>query len=436
MNRRNFLKTSLAASTTVLAFPAFAARKERNAWLLSEHGCGRATGYAEANKIITHDGKTHAAWIDSQGEGFHVRIRTFDHDSQQWSDTYAVGDGYDNHGGPALTMDGDGYLHIAYYPHHHPMRYRKSIRPNDASEWGVVESFGEKTTYPTLVCAKDGTLICTCRESNRDPWVVNRYIKNPGGDWQGPHTIMQSENKGYSHFMDALAWGPDHETLHLCTRMYNGQTKRGHTVGYMRSRDMGQTWETHTGQEIDTPVTPSTIDAIAQDRRDIPGGYRAGSIAVKRDGTPLVLYCDNDKSPMETYLARPDGDGWATTNINQFLPEDMADADLIMPGGVMEDANGRVWIVISRMNPGSNEAESTWGHLSSRPHVFLSEDGGDTFETHRAIDRPGDEPLWLPSIERPTGFNTVERPSLMWTRGGRGPNNKAILSNQVWWTKL
>ena len=42
--------------------------------LLSRHGSGRASAYAEANKIVTFQHKTHVAWLDSVTDGFCVRI--------------------------------------------------------------------------------------------------------------------------------------------------------------------------------------------------------------------------------------------------------------------------------------------------------------------------------------------------------------------------
>ena len=92
-----------------------------NLVLLSDHGCGRATAYGDCNKIISLQDKTHVAWLDSVAEGFRVRTRTLDRKTNQWSPTYTVGEAYDNHGGPALTVDSLGYLHIVYYPHHHPL---------------------------------------------------------------------------------------------------------------------------------------------------------------------------------------------------------------------------------------------------------------------------------------------------------------------------
>ncbi len=120
--------------------------------LLSREGSGRATGYAEANKIVTVGLRTHLAWLDSPKTGFKVRIQTLDHQLGVWSPVYEIGEAHDNHGGPALTRDEEGYLHLVYFPHHHSMRYRQSSRPNDASEWTEEIRFGENLTYPTLLC--------------------------------------------------------------------------------------------------------------------------------------------------------------------------------------------------------------------------------------------------------------------------------------------
>ncbi|MDP7050839.1 MAG: hypothetical protein QF600_02855, partial [Verrucomicrobiota bacterium] len=115
MNRRTFINhtTALVASGPAVSLMAKPSEKLH---LLSKQGCGRASGYAEANKIITAKGKTHVAWIDSPPEGFRVRVATLNQKTGKWSPTYTVGQAKDNHGGPALTMDSKGYLHIAYFP--------------------------------------------------------------------------------------------------------------------------------------------------------------------------------------------------------------------------------------------------------------------------------------------------------------------------------
>ena len=255
---------------------------DKNVVLLSEHGCGRATAYADANKIITLQDKTHVAWLDSITEGFRVRTRTLDRKTNRWSPTYTVGEAYDNHGGPALTVDSLGYLHIVYYPHHHPFRYRRSVRPNDASEWGDEIQLGERCTYPTMVCGSADTLYLTGRENRGDqPWYVNLYIKPPNAPWGEPIAIFQDDKGGYVRYQEALAWGQDHRTLHLTLWIFD--ENRAYTVGYLRSPDSGKMWERADGTPVSLPATRETVTLIDTKHRDL----RFGSIAVDGESTPL-----------------------------------------------------------------------------------------------------------------------------------------------------
>ena len=78
MNRRTFINHTAALAASGPAVSLIAKPSEL-LHLLSKQGCGRASGYAEANKIISAKGKTHVAWIDSPSEGFRVRIVTLNH---------------------------------------------------------------------------------------------------------------------------------------------------------------------------------------------------------------------------------------------------------------------------------------------------------------------------------------------------------------------
>ena len=239
MNRRQFLATTgIVACTTAWAQPPAPEYPPADRFVLSTQGSGRATAYSEANKVVTFHGKTHASWLDATDEGFRVRIRTLDHGTGQWSDIYTIGDGFDNHGGPALTVDSQGYLHVAYYAHHHPMRCRKSLRPNDASEWTEYTEVGDKISYPTLVCGADDSLILTCRRSDKpEPWSCMLFTKPASGPWDSGRKLLLAKEPGYAQFMDAFAWSPDHKTLHMSFWFYGGDPGIGKTIGYLRSPD-------------------------------------------------------------------------------------------------------------------------------------------------------------------------------------------------------
>lgn len=425
--------SSLFGLQVVLAQTEEASKAPADTVVLSEHGSGRATGYAEANKIVTFGGKTHVAWLDSQDAGFHVRIRTLDLENGEWSAVTTIGAAADNHGGPALTIDSRGHLHVAYYPHHHPMRYRRSLRPNDASAWTEPVEVGERATYPTLVCGPDDTLYLTCRESRRDgPWVANLYVKARDSDWSGPRTILRSEHSGYSHFQEALAWGPN-DALHLSCRIYSGEPRRGHTVGYLRSDDFGETWRRADGGEVELPASAKTVDIIAQEREGEGVGLRCGTLAVDDHDRPHVLYSTYDSLPTRAWLASPDDEGhWRSQELHP--PRDLAAWGYNLPGGITFDTQGRLHALLTLMRPSS--LESLWGHPTSEVAALTWDrtNAEPRFRLLSPID--SERPHWLPNLERPTGHHRVDRPGVIFTDGGRGTGNSEILSNAVRWLRL
>jgi hypothetical protein len=52
-------------------------------------------------------------WLDHPSD---IQIRAFDTLKERWSDSVLLGQGTDNHGGPALTMDSRGTLYGSMVP--------------------------------------------------------------------------------------------------------------------------------------------------------------------------------------------------------------------------------------------------------------------------------------------------------------------------------
>lgn len=404
---------------------------------LSQQGSGRATGYAEANKIVTWEGKTHAAWLDSPEDGFRVRVATLDQGTGTWSEPVTVGEAYDNHGGPALTMDSQGYLHIVYYPHHHAFRYRRSMRPNDASAWEEEVEFGERLTYPTLVCGADDTLYLTARRSHSDrPWEVELWTKKKGAKWERKGAILRSRHKGYAHFQESLAWGPDHRTLHLACRFHEKSDKEAYgriqTVAYMVSRDLGETWESSQGKPIETPASVDEIEVLERGGVDFARSLRSGAMAVDGQGVPHLIYSVTEgEEPGRTVIARPRADGsWEKIAMAEFVPQKWKGWTLEMAGGLSFTEAGTLVAVATVQR--SKEGEIAWGHASNEVVRFESRDGGKTFSFETVSPVSGDVSHWLPNIERATGWNAVaERPGILYTAGGAGEKNTELVRNGV-----
>jgi hypothetical protein len=435
--RRNLLVGAIGAPACAMAIPAFGdLRPQEDLHLLSTQGCGRATGYAEANRIITLNGKTHVAWLDSPTEGFRVRIATLDRKSGQWSPTYTVGEAKDNHGGPALTIDSEGHLHITYFTHHDPFRYRRSKRQNDASEWEDEVQFGERLTYPTMICGPDDTLYFSARRSFGDrPWIVELWEKKPGRDWNLVGPILSSRHNGYAHFQESLAWGPDHRTVHLCCRFHEKSDKNSYgrlqTVAYMKSHDLGRTWRRSDGSRIKGPITPDNIEVLEKGGEDFKRGLRAGCLAVSPTGQPHLIYSVDAKLRGESWLARPDGTGrWKRTRLNDHLPAEWKAFNLIMAGGLAIDRAGRLHGA-AQLQTGERK-EKIWGDPTNEIVAFTV-DGDDRIQFRAVSEFDAGTSHWLPSIERPTGHNEVApRPGILFTAGPAGKKNTDLLNNRVY----
>ena len=393
---------------------------------ISAHGSGRATAYAEANKIVTVEHQTHVTWLDSMADGFRVMVRTLNRQTRRWSDSVVAGPAHDNHGGASLTVDSRGYLHLVYFPHHHAFRYRRSLRPNDTSTWTPEIQFGEKLTYPTLVCGADDTLYLTARRSWQDkPWTVEMWQKPMGKTWEPVGTILSSQSKGYSHFQESLAWDTRHRVLHLSCRFHEN---RGATevVGYMKSDDMGRTWQRRDGTVIAGPATTETIDAIAVGgRSEGKLSHKCGTIAVDSDGHPLIVYSASNGSTNEMIVATPRGpSGWKRHGL-------AADMSQHWPKWRIGPA---AEVVINRQ--GTMYISATMGQEDRNDIVLIkSRDLGHTLSIERPASGVTQKKKWLPNLERPTGHHHVDgRPGLIFTAGVRGEGNKDVLANQVFWT--
>jgi len=441
VNRRQFLYTTALASATSALTPAHVTRAEASSkhFILSETGSGRATAYSETNKIITFKGKTHASWLDVNKDGFQVRIRTLDRSNGTWSDTYTIGEAQDNHGGPALTVDSKGYLHVVYYAHNGPMRYRRSVNPNDASVWTDYTEVEGQLSYPTLVCGADDTLHLTCRSyAKTEPWTCRIFTKPADGPWSAGRELLRATEPGYAQFMDALAWGADHRTLHFTCWFYGGDPGIGKTIGYLRSPDAGQTWTRLDGTAVVLPATADTVDVVARMPEGNQQGLRGSRFAVSPDGRPHVLWSDYNPAPQQGWMSFPDSSGnWKAVCLNPFLPDAFADWGLLTPGGITFNERGGLYIALTLVKPKTPADPSTALHPAQDIALFRSGDLGKTFACEILPADENTQNRWLPNLEAPTGHNPIQGPpGLIYTEGDRGESLDDVVANTVHWQSL
>ena len=158
-------------------------------------------------------------------------------------------------------------------------------------------------------------------------------------------------------------------------------------------------------------------------------------VAVDREDRPVVLYhrLQSDGGlPHQAILARPNMEGrWQQLVLNDKLSAVPDTASISTPGGICIDEQG-AWHLALTMTPEPSAAENPFGHPHTEVLWARSQDQGQHFES-RVISHVDDqEPHWLPSIERSTGFNRVHQPAIIFTAGPKGASLNDRLHNKVY----
>ena len=434
---------------------------------ISTVGSERATsGYG--NKMVTADGKTVIVWQDATKEGYFARVRTLAHETGNWSATYPLGAGRDNHSRPTIVVDSKGYLHVIIGGHHTGLQYRRSLRPGDPSEWTEIETFG-KTTYPLLICGHDDTLYLTGRHDKS--WKgMDFFVKPPGEKWEyrGLLVKKQSRYQFYAGYGNALAWGPNHKTLHMSTGFFMGYKARAgehgrapqglhQAVGYMRSDDFGQTWRKADGAPIELPATTDTIDLIDEGIRDRdatdrpkPGILHCG-LAVDSSNRPYVVYVRHTPDPGRIFLVTPDGaGGWGHRPLQEAIEQRWPGLAAVNCNVSMtrDDVMCLLLTLAPLKHPKANWSPGIYGRpafwLRDYPNIHRvvwleTRDGGRTFASREVITHNPDRGTLVPTLERPTGFNGAaagKLPPLLYFEGlSRYRKPGEIIQNDVYYVQ-
>ena len=395
--------------------------------VLSKTGSTRGTAYGMSNKIVAHAGKTHVVWLDQIHKTY---LATYDHKAKTWGNAVFVGDGDDNHAGAAMTMDSKGYLYLAFGPHHNPMQHAVSAKPNDASEWRVLAPFGGvNATYPSLVCdAGDVLHACYRGAYERErPWGVFYQRRAVDGDWTVPVKLVDPQGPpAYVHVENGIHIAG--EVLYLSFHLSRGTVDnpadtKGRGFGIMRSRDGGETWETVAGEALELPATPESPCVIEYDDGN---DVRIGNVVAARDAVFFSLN-RREGEVDETFLYCWRGEKWEAVS---FMPL----AESVFGPCAMSDR-----CVLSAAKDGALYAAGVvcqrgghWADPTNAIVLFISRDGGDTWQAHRVSPEDQTVSDWLPSLERcATADNKIEIPQLLYTHGEIGEGCSPDIDTEI-----
>ena len=395
-------------------------------FLLSSSGSTRATAYGFSNKSITVDGRTHVVWLDAVAQ---VCGRTYDHGARQWSDTYRLFEGCDNHTSPALALDKDKRLHVAYGPHgfwgkwnYGMFKWAISEKPGRMDAWTGEESFGYNATYACLVHTTRDVDVIVYRGGDA-PASLMLQKQRPLGGWTSAREIVRQDiAPQYTHLGATAACAAD-GTLYVACHLYNvggdyhgpRELQRSHGVVVLKTSDLGETWTDMRGE-------PVTVPALYEERIALPplgANMRMNGLAVDSRGRLWALSGSAGAESREVLLSRWTDAGWEATHLEPCLPADRIAVDCVLT----IDTRDRIHAAVTALRPkelAETSGDGAWGHPSCEVFHLVSDVGVRDFECHQISTADETTANWLPNISLKGLHQPVEKPVILYTRGVKG----------------
>ena len=290
---------------------------------LSEIGEGYAatsvnTAVFRANSVTSHGKWQYAAYYDPEGRVVLAKRR---HGSDRWTThvTQYEGNVRDGHNVISIGVDGDGYLHLSFDHHGHPLRYCRSVEPGSLEMGGLepmVGSIEEDVTYPEFHTLSNGDMLFVYRSgaSGRGNMVMNRY-RRKSRQWERVHdSLIDGEGKRNAYWQMCI--GED-ENIHLSwVWRETWMVETNHDLCYARSRDGGVTWERTDGSTYKLPITMATAEVawpIPQKSELI----NQTSMTANRQGHPMIAtyWRDQTDSVPQYRLVEFDGLEWCMSTV-------------------------------------------------------------------------------------------------------------------------
>ncbi len=165
-------------------------------------GGGMNTGKGAANLSVSLGSKVHVAFAGRYTVGTDAGtpqyIGSYDRVTGVVTPSFYLGSAGigepDEHNWPGVAVDSSGYVHTVLGAHGGKsgqcFRYRKSVNPNDSTQFEDIINLPSGFTYLAVLCDKQDTLHVVARD-HWDPYVQKlKHLKKPAG--QGWNTVKEA----------------------------------------------------------------------------------------------------------------------------------------------------------------------------------------------------------------------------------------------------
>lgn len=271
------------------------------------------------SSLATFDGKQYIAYYDAEG-WMVIGSRSLGEDNWTLNRTQYRGNVEDAHNVISLMVDGDGYLHVAFDHHGHPLNYCRSIEPHSI-ELGEKEPMTgvdeNDVTYPEFYRLANGDLLFAYRSgaSGRGNLVLNRYCLETR-QWERVQDVLidgeNLRNAYWQLYVDAQG------TIHLSwVWRETWLVETNHDLCYARSYDGGETWFKTTGEQYQLPIRLDNAEYACK----IPQNselINQTSMSADSQGNPYIAtyWRDQDSEVPQYRLVWHDGEKWQSHQVS------------------------------------------------------------------------------------------------------------------------
>ena len=311
----------------------------------------------------------------------------------------------DLHNVYVIGVDHDGFVHVAGNMHADELRYARSTRPHDISEWEVATVTGpsDRVTYPMFVSLPDGTLLFVRREGDPGRGDILLDALPPGSRrWEHRGVIVSGSRSGEGPYLHRIAVDPMTGMMHVFV-VWRGSIdpSTNSDVSYARSPDGGLTWERSDGSRIAGPVSHVAAELVIDtaDRRS--GLVNNGGLALDARGRPHAIVAFGPSgTDRELVHVWHDGASWRR--------EDVAGWEGSSRPAVFGRPDGSVWMV------GSVDSELTvmQVHPTSGParKIASAPRGWEPTVDSQALARSGRAEVLVPEGTEPRVHVASDQP--------------------------
>jgi len=222
------------------------------------------TAIFRKNAIVSGGGYQYISYYSATAEVI-ISKRKLGTNTWQRQATGLKGNIRDAHNVISMMIDGDGYVHLAWDHHNHPLHYVRSIAPHSlqfSAPQPMTGSGEKKVSYPEFYRLPSGDLLFLYRDgaSGNGNLVINRYdLKSK--KWKMLQSALidgeGARNAYWQCYVDVLG------TIHLSwVWRESPDVSSNHDLSYARSSDGGLTWTDAGGKPFQLPMKASEVKPV------------------------------------------------------------------------------------------------------------------------------------------------------------------------------